>query len=213
MTALGGYASGTSRSGTDGEASASATFRIPVAAWDDALIAVRGIGGRVLDEHSETEDVTGTVVDLEARVRNLRATEAALQAIMARAGEIKDVLAVQGELSEVRGQIEAAQSEASHLRDQAALSTLTVTLGLTPPPVVARQQAQFDPGTEVEAATAKLVSLGQRGVKVGIWFAIVWLPVLAGLAIALVIAYLVARWVRRRTSGELPSSVMPGTGA
>lgn len=76
-----------------------------------------------------------------------------------------------------------------------------------------RQQAQFDPGTEVEAATAKLVSLGQRGVKVGIWFAIVWLPVLAGLGIALVVAYLLARWFRRRTAGELPSSAVSGGGA
>jgi hypothetical protein len=197
MTGLGAYASGTGRSGVGEEASAMATFRIPVAAWDEALIAARGLG-TVLDEQSTTEDVTGTVVDLDARVRNLQATESALQAIMTKAGAIKDVLSVQGELTMVRGQIEEAQSRASHLRDQAALSTLTVHLGLTPAPVVTRQQAQFDPGSEVDAATATLVKLGQKGVKVGIWFAIVWLPVLVVLAILAGAAFLVVRRVRSR---------------
>ncbi len=212
MAGLGAYASGTGRSGVGEEASAMATFRIPVAAWDDALIAARGLG-TVLDEQSTTEDVTGTVVDLEARVRNLQATESALQAIMTKAGGIKDVLSVQAELTTVRGEIEEAQSRASHLRDRAALSTLTVHLGLTPAPVVTRQQEQFDPGSEVDAATATLVRFGQKGVTVGIWFAIVWLPVLAGLGIALIIGIVLARWARRRLENSPSAAPSAGSGA
>ena len=50
----------------------------------------------------QTQAVTGQVVDLGARITNLRATEAALQAIMIQATKIPDVLEVQGKLTEVR---------------------------------------------------------------------------------------------------------------
>ena len=104
IKALGGYVSGSRRSG-DGEFDqATITFRVPAQNWDDALAGLRGIATKVLGEDSTTEDVTTQVVDLAARIKNLQATEQALQGIMDRAVEIKDVLAVQAELTTVRGQ-------------------------------------------------------------------------------------------------------------
>ena len=50
--------------------------------------------------------MTGQVVDLEARIRNLRASETALQGIAAKAIKISDVLEVQAQLTAVRGEIE-----------------------------------------------------------------------------------------------------------
>jgi hypothetical protein len=108
IDALNGYVSGSDRSGDGDSAPASITFRIPAARWDEALTGLRGIATKVLGEQSKTEDVTGQVVDLGARIKNLQATEQALQAIMNRATQIKDVLAVQDELTTVRGQIEDA---------------------------------------------------------------------------------------------------------
>jgi hypothetical protein len=201
---LGGYVSGSSRSGTGDEASATVTFRIPADRWDEALPAMREVG-TVLDEQTGTEDVTGTVVDLEARVRNLRTTEAALQAIMDDATVIKDVLTVQHELTTVRGEIERLQSEAAHLREKAASSTLTVHLGLTPAPAVVQQEARFDAATEAEAATAHLVEVIQALQKVGIWFGIVWLPILVSLGIVGTVGLVLAR----RLHGRFRSGVPP----
>src|SRR5207244_4226025 len=92
-------------------ATASITFRIPATRWDEALAALRGMAVKVVDEHSTTEDVTTQVVDLAARIANLQATEHALQGIMDRARAIKDVLAVQEQLTEVRGEIEQMTAE------------------------------------------------------------------------------------------------------
>src|SRR6185437_8968377 len=135
IDALGGYVSGSDRSGDDEFATASVTFRIPAARWDEALAGLRGAAIKVLAERSTTEDVTTQVVDLAARITNLQATERALQGIMDRAKEIKDVLAVQAELTTVRGQIEQMTAEKTHLEQQAAMSTLTVTFNLKPDPV------------------------------------------------------------------------------
>jgi hypothetical protein len=197
MDGFGGYVSGTGRSGTDEDAEGTITVRIPAGAWDAALVALRGLGGTILDEHSETEDVTGKVVDLDAHVRNLQTTETALAAIMAKATTIKDVLTVQEHLTDVRGQIEELQSEASHLREQAAFSTLTLNVRRTPAPVVAKQERQFEPQSEADSAVAYLVKIGQKLAKAGIWLGIVWLPVLLGIGFAGGFAYLVFRRLRR----------------
>ena len=193
IAALGGYVAGSEQTGKGDDVTASVTYRIPSERWDDALAAVRSIGLEVVDEKTSTEDVTGKVVDLGARIANLEATERALQAIIGRATKISDVLAVQAELTKVRGDIERATAEKHHLSEQAALSTLTVGFGLPPKPAVVVSQQRFDPQTQVDRATATLVDILQSLAVAGIWFAIVWLPILLALGFVTVIATFVYR--------------------
>jgi hypothetical protein len=192
IAALGGYTSGSQRSGDGGTATAQATFRIPAQNWDQALVAIRAIGLKVLNEQSQTDDVTGQVVDLGARITNLQATESALQAIMAKADKISDVLAVQAQLTDVRGQIEQAQAEENHLQQQAAYSTLTVNFSLKEVAVETATK-QFDPNHEVDQASASLVSILQGLATAGIWFGIVWLPILIAVSILAAIVIFVLR--------------------
>jgi uncharacterized protein DUF4349 len=204
IASLGGYESGSERSGRSDEAHASVVYRFPASSWEAALAAIRGVSEEVLDEQSETTDVSAEIVDIEARIRNLQVTEAAFQSIMDRATVIKDVLNVQAELSRVRAEIEQLSARAAHLREQAAMSTLAVTFVLRPTPVIARQEARFDPASEAEAATASLVGMLQSVAVAGIWFAIVWLPVLVVLAIVVGVTVLVVRRVRGRPDPGAP---------
>jgi Domain of unknown function (DUF4349) len=205
VDALGGYVSGSDRSGDGDTAQASVTFRIPAARWDEALTALRGLATKVLGEQSKTEDVTGQVVDLGARIKNLKATEQALQAIMNRATAIKDVLAVQEQLTTVRGQIEQMQAQQSGLEEQAAYSTVTVTFSLKPDPVLTSQQ-QFDPKAQVDQASASLVGILQSLATAGIWFGIVWLPILLAIGAITWIGLIVARRVRRMSTPAAPAA-------
>jgi hypothetical protein len=200
ITLLGGFVSGSERSGDGDSARASVTYRVPAARWDDALADVRGVGEKVVDERSSTDDVTTQVVDLAARIKNLESTETAFQAIMDRASTIDDVLTVQDRLTAVRGQIEQLVAEKASLEGRAAYSTLTVafTLKATPVPVVA--DTAFDPAGEAAAATSTLVELLQGLATAGIWFGIVWLPILLAVG-GLVVAGVV---VTRRMSREVP---------
>jgi hypothetical protein len=201
IVSLGGYVSGSDRSGDGDFATASVTFRIPAARWDEALAGLRAMALKVLAERSTTEDVTTQVVDLAARIANLQATERALQGIMNRAKEIKDVLAVQAELTKVRGDIEQMTAEKTHLEQQAAMSTLAVTFELKPNAVLTSQQ-QFDPGSEVDRASASLVSGLQGLLTAGIWFVIVWVPALLFVGVVLGVVYLGFRRVRRLGYGH-----------
>jgi hypothetical protein len=203
IDALSGYVSGSDRSGDGESAQASITFRIPAARWDEALTGLRGIATKVLGEQSKTDDVTGQVVDLGARIKNLQATELALQAIMNRATAIKDVLAVQDQLTTVRGQIEEMQTQQSGLQEQAAYSTLSVTFALKPDPVQTSTQ-QFDPKSQVDEASASLVGVLQAIATAGIWFGIVWLPILLALGIVAWIGLVITKRVRRMTTPPTP---------
>lgn len=216
IAALGGYVSGSDRSGDGDSQTATETYRIPAAQWDAALVALRGLAGKVLGEQTQTQDVTGDVLDLGARITNLQATEAALQAIMAKATKISDVLAVQQQLTDVRGQIEQLTTQKKHLEGQAAFSTLTVTYSLKPQAAVLTTQKQFDPGSEVDKASASLIDVLQGLATAGIWFAIVWLPILLVLGVLATIAFLIARRLRRDRGGPaslLPTAAPPATEA
>jgi len=123
---------------------------------------------------------------------------------MNRATEIKDVLAVQDQLTTVRGQIEEMQTQQSSLQEQAAYSTLTITLALEPDPVLVSQQ-QFDPKTQVDQASARLVGVLQALATAGIWFGIVWLPILLAIGVIAWIVLVIGRRVRRVTTPAAPA--------
>ncbi len=203
ITALGGYVSASEQAGDDENVSATITYRIPADQWEDALTALRGLSIKVVSERTQTEDVTGQVVDLSARITNLQTTERALQSIMTQATKITDVLAVQAELTQVRGEIEQATAARQYLQGQAAFSTLTVRYGLQPDPAVVISQQKFDPKDQVDRATASLVEILQGLATVGIWVGIVMVPILLILAlVTLVVVYV----VRRRLSPRVPGA-------
>ncbi|MEX2546371.1 MAG: DUF4349 domain-containing protein, partial [Chloroflexota bacterium] len=126
IASLGGFVAESHEQNAGEYQAATVTYRIPAARWAEAVAGLRAIGVKVLSEDTDAQDVTAQVVDLDARIANLRASELALQEIMSRATTITDVLKVQGELTGVRGDIESMTAQRDHLADQAALGTLEV---------------------------------------------------------------------------------------
>ena len=161
VTAAGGYVAASQRQGDDENAGAMVTFRIPVERWEATLAALRKVGAKVLLEQTGSEEVTSQVVDLGARLVNLRATESALQAIMAKATKIPDILEVQAQLTGVREEIEQLTAQKQSLEERAALATLTVGFSLPPAVAVTQVQEGWDPASEVDRAAATLVGLAQ----------------------------------------------------
>jgi uncharacterized protein DUF4349 len=195
IRAMGGYIGASQTSTLDDRPVATITYRVPVDRWEDALDLLRGLSGqttKVLNERTEAIEVTGAVVDLEARIRNLRASEAALQAIASKAARVSDVLEVQGQLTNVRGEIEQLSAQLKDLTDRAAYATLTASFAT---PVVAVQVAAkgWEPARVVDEATASLVDIFQALTTAGIWFAIVWVPILIGLAVIALAVGLILR--------------------
>jgi hypothetical protein len=188
IAALGGYVSGSDEVDQGERRWASVTYRVPVERFDEAIDALRGLSSRVVRESTQSTEVTATVVDLDARIANLRASEEALVEIMDRAGRIEDVLSVQMRLEDVRGQIERLEAQRVNLANQAALSTLTVSW-LTPVAAVAVAQEGWGLGHEVDTALAQTIEVLQGLASLGVWVAVVALPLL-GLPLLMLAALL-----------------------
>ncbi len=213
MHGFGGWLAGSDRSTGAGQEVASVTYRIPVARFEDALAAMRTLGSKVLSEHTDSTAVGGEIVDLQARIANLKASEKAIQAIMSKANSIADVLTIQQRLAEVQGQIEQLSGQLSGLTDQSAFSTLTVVFVVpvlatptptptpTPSPSPTATPVPWNAGDEAGQAAATLGEVGKGGATVVIWVAILILPVALALILLLVLIALLARAldpIRRR---------------
>jgi len=215
IVALGGYVGASTTSNDDDRPSAEITYRIPAEQWERALDTLRGLNGlttKVVTEHTEAVEVTGQVIDLEARIANLRAGESALQAIAANATKITDVLEVQAQLTETRGQIETLTAQLKDLNDRSAFASLTVQFNV---PIVAVDVATkaWEPTVVVDEAAAAMVSVLQGLATGGIWFVIVWLPILLVLGVVAVVVMTIARrlGIGRRPGGDVPPAA-PATG-
>jgi len=117
-----------------GPSYATITLRVPAAKLE-ALTTVVAELGDVVSQSETSSDVTEQAVDMEARLKNLRAEEERLRTFLDRADKVEDLLAVQRELSRVRGDIEAMDAQLTYLKRQVARATLVVTL-TEPGPVV-----------------------------------------------------------------------------
>lgn len=207
---LGGYI-GASQQYSDGDdIVATITYRIPADRWEEALDALRTLGNDV-GEQTDSADVTGQIVDLDARIRNLRASETALVKHLTDAGKVSDVLEIEARLSDVRGQIEQLSAQKANLDDQVAYATLTVTFGVEVQAVRAAAE-RWDAGTQVEEAGASLIGFLQLAASAGIWLAIVGLPVLLMVVLIVAIMLFVARrfGFLRRAAGPPPAAPAEG---
>ncbi len=193
VLATGGYVGASRETNDDDRSVATITYRVPAARWDDALTSLRGLATKVVGEETQATEVGGQIVDLEARIRNLRASEQVLVDIAKGTGKVSDLLEVEARITDVRGQIEQLDGQRTQLEDQVTYGTLVTTFG-TQIAQVQETAKGWDPTADVDGATATLIGAGQTIVSGTIWFGIVWLPVI----LLLLVLALIARWAFRR---------------
>ena len=166
--------------------------RVPAAKFDETIQEIQQLGGNVSHRKITGQDVTEEFIDLEARTRAKRALETQFLEIMKRAQKVSDALEVQSQLAEVRGEIERLEGRRRFLENQAALSTINITLQ-TPTPIVAATTGGFWHSIKLAFGdgldTAADIVLGL------VRFVIVMIPVVVLILLPL---WLLVRWLRRR---------------
>ena len=189
----GGFVVSVTRNEDDFESYAFMSFRVPSNNLEATLSRVRDISERVERENRSSQDVTTEFVDVEARLGNLRAAEQQLMVLFERSGKVSDVLEVQRELINVRGQIESLQGRLNYLSQTTATSLVSVWFHPTTDPAPITDPG-WSPSETARGATRGLASFGRWFVDVVITIAIfspVWVPVIVLIA-ALVL------WDQRR---------------
>jgi len=187
------------RSGSDEiYQSVSIKLRVPQERLDVLLEAMAQLG-TVRNRAIKAEDVSTQLVDLQARLKNLRQTETQLQNILQQTGSVGDVLKVTQELSRVRESIEQLDATVTNLKNQVAYSTVEVRLSDT----VVKPVSQRDLGSQVQD-TWQSATNAVSGFSVGLLKLSVWLLVFA--PYWLVPLGVLLYWRSRRLKARLNSS-------
>lgn len=113
-------------SATSNQRRATWRVRVPVDHFNAFLTAVTNLG-EVRQNHVGSQDVTEEYFDIEARIRNKQEEEKRLLKHLSEStGKLDDILAVERELSRVRGEVEQMQGRIRLLADRTELSTIVV---------------------------------------------------------------------------------------
>lgn len=179
---VGGFVVESNISKLEDEPKGRVVIRIPVARLDDVVTKIRSFSVKVTSEQITGEDVTSEYVDLKSQLRNLEATEAQFLKILERAINVTEILSVQRELTQIRGQIETTKGRIEYLEKSAVLSKLTINLALDEESLPATPSEKWKPVAVFKTAARALVGFARNlsyfAIGVGV-FAPVWVPAVA----------------------------------
>ncbi|MEE8363125.1 MAG: DUF4349 domain-containing protein, partial [Dehalococcoidia bacterium] len=126
---MGGWVVSSSR---DARYTGRISFRVPAEGLETAVDDVRALTVEVESESSTSQDVTDEYTDLQARIRNLEATEEALLALFDRADTVEAAIQVQTELTRVQGELERLEGRLNLLAQTSAFSLVNIRLRAEP---------------------------------------------------------------------------------
>ena len=129
-TSMGGYLGASDAFRSQDRASYAILVRVPAAELEAAVERIKELATVVHRERIQAEDVTSEVIDVDARLRTLRATEAELQGLLTAAGEhgLQDVMAVYRELNDIRTEIERYEARQENLQTRIAFAAIGVAI-------------------------------------------------------------------------------------
>jgi hypothetical protein len=194
---LGGFVSDAkqrrNRRGNDTWRTGYVVVRVPAEEFSTAVDAATS-EGEVLSEATSARDVSEQLVDVEARLENLRRERDRLRTFLDAADDTEELLQVERRLSEVQGEIERLRARQRSLERRVAFSTLRVEIREPQPETARSTPTAFHqrPLTEaVAASTRMVVILARSSVVLGAYLA----PFVAVVAVPLGV---VVFWWRRR---------------
>jgi hypothetical protein len=125
------------------EPTGSVVLRVPAPAFGGVLAALAGLG-EVADPRTGSEDVTGAVVDLEARVAAARISVERVRGFLDRTGNVTELAAVERELLTRESELEALVGQLAAIRERVDLATVTAHFGVEDAPALVSEPEPSD---------------------------------------------------------------------
>ncbi len=107
----------------DRGADVTVVYRVPAKDFDSVLHGISGLG-TLINARVSSNEVTGQVVDLEARLRSKKVAADRLRILVGQATKSADLLAIEAELANREADIESMSAQLNGLNDQVSLSTI-----------------------------------------------------------------------------------------
>jgi uncharacterized protein DUF4349 len=198
VSAAGGYVStenASSGQGKPSQASATVTFKIPVAAYGTTLAALSGGGlGTQLSLSQQAQDVTQQVADVGSRVASDQAAIAQLRSLLKHAGDVSSLLSVQNQIDSQESDLESMLAQQNALNHETAYATVTLTLVGPKAPAKPAAKAAPPPGL------AGGIVGGWHALRVTVSWLLTIVGAVAPFAAVLAVIGGVIWWSRRRAA-------------
>ncbi len=162
VVAAGGYTFAETASLTSAR-HAHVVFKVPPDRFADVIARI-GRLGTLVHRQIGTEDVTGRVVDLGARLQAAQTSAERLRELLSNSAGVGDLLNVEGQLTTREGEVDSLAGELAALRAQVDMATVTLEISPTPrhaAPAAPAEQPGFQRGLRAGATafagTARVV--------------------------------------------------------
>jgi hypothetical protein len=196
VTGAGGYVSAENASdgqGQPSQASATVTFKVPVASYAATLAALSSGGlGAQLSLAQQAQDVTQQVADVSSRVTSDQAAIAQLNELLKHAGDVSSLLSVQNQIDSQESDLESMLAQQNALNHETAYAT--VTLSLVGPKAAARPPGKSAPPPGLAGGLAG----GWHALRLTVSWLLTVLGAVAPFVAALGVVAGLAWWGRRR---------------
>jgi Domain of unknown function (DUF4349) len=196
VTGAGGYVSAENASagqGAPSQATATVTFKIPVASYTTTLAALSSGGlGTQLSLAQQAQDVTQQVADVGSRVASDQAAIAQLNDLLKHAGDVSSLLSVQNQIDTQESDLESMLAQQNALNHETAYGT--VTLSLVGPKAAAKPPAKSAP----PPGLARGLAGGWHALRLTVSWLLTILGAVAPFVAAVAVVGGLAWWGRRR---------------
>ncbi|WP_170991025.1 DUF4349 domain-containing protein [Herbidospora galbida] len=136
VTEAGGYVAEERSNSFASRQESQLTFKIPPGQYPGTLSRLGKELGETESLHQGTQDVTGEVADVAARVKSAEAAVAQFRTLLGKAEKIGEIMDIEREIQSRTADLEALQARQKSLAEQTGMATVTITLvGPSAPPV------------------------------------------------------------------------------
>lgn len=104
-------------------------LRVPAADFSDAFADLEGTAD-LASSSATSEDVTTEVIDNRVRIRAQRRSLQRVEVLLDRAQSIRDIVAIEAQLTRRQADLDSLEQRQAYLRDQTSMSTITVNVEL-----------------------------------------------------------------------------------
>tara|TARA_R110001632_G_scaffold714_1_gene2608 strand:- start:732 stop:1601 length:870 start_codon:yes stop_codon:yes gene_type:complete len=167
------------------------SVRIPTENFQSTLDAISKGVAHFDEKTIRRQDVTEEFIDLNARLKAKRALEDRYLALLAKAKNVKEMLDIERELSQIRETIERAEGRLKYLSNKVSLSTLNIQFYKTE--IVTQTNTSFG------AKMSNALKSGWNGIAS---FFLGLLSVWPFLILVALFAYVIRRWIQKRKKNK-----------
>ncbi len=126
VNASGGYIANENVYNYEGTLEQSISVRIPSDKFDAFMANVSSFAGKLDNRYINTMDVTEEFIDVEARLKAKKELENRYLELLKQAKTVGDMVAIEGQLSQVRSEIESMQGRINYLQNRVSFASLSI---------------------------------------------------------------------------------------